>query len=110
MDAVLHQRRSGGGRPLTLALLLLLPAGMALFSSYALVHRALYSVSALWFMYEISLYLGIAGSIVAVGTTIREAVRCRIHLACVLLMGISALASIGLVFYAVHIYRNPWTW
>jgi hypothetical protein len=110
MDTAIHPQKSGGGGPLTLTLLLILPSAMALFSSYAMLHRALYSVSALWFVYEVSFFLGVAGALISIGITVAEAARRRIPSALVFLMGVAAVAAVALLWYAAHIYRNPWTW
>jgi hypothetical protein len=109
MSAIAQVRQVGGPGMLAIALILMSPSALALFASYMLVHRALYYVSALWFVYEISFYLGVLGVCLTVVLAIGEAVQRRIPSVFVWLMGIVALAATFFDWYASHIYLSPWT-
>ncbi|HXQ26008.1 MAG TPA: hypothetical protein VN822_06345 [Candidatus Acidoferrales bacterium] len=108
MSAIVQERKLSGPATLGLALLLVAPSAVALFASAALVHRARFPASALWLVYEVSLYAGCAGvGAAAIGTAV-EAVRRQISPEFRWLMGVSAALGIFLLWYARHIYQNPW--
>ena len=88
-------------------MLLCLPAVLAVFVS-AQISGSSYHSSALWFMYQVSQYIGVIGIIVAAALTLIKASEGRISRVAVMLMGFSVLLSVFLLWYAVHIYRSPW--
>jgi len=108
MNAFRQERRMGGPGTLALALLLLMPSVVAFFSSSSIMHEANFPVSALWFVYEISLYLGCAGVAIVVALTISAAIAHRISRVFVWLMAVSVVCGASLLWYSSHIYRNPW--
>jgi hypothetical protein len=110
MAAIQQERRLSGPENLALTLLFMVPAAMALFASYALAHGWLFSTSALWFIYEISSYLGTCCAVLAAALTILQWSRRRISMAFISLMGVATAGAILIVWYAAHIYRNPWKW
>lgn len=110
MAAIQQERQLSGPEHLAFTLLLMVPAGLALFASYALAHGWLFSTSALWFIYEISFYLGICGAVLAAVLTILQLSRRRVSMAFIWLMGIATAGAILIVWYAAHIYKNPWKW
>jgi hypothetical protein len=103
-----HERGIGGGGTFAVALLLITPSILAVFASFSTAHGVSFPASALWFTYQISLYLGYIGVVVVAVLTYSAAVMGEIHRAFVWLMGISGLLGIFLLWYAAHIYRNPW--
>jgi hypothetical protein len=92
---------------LGVTMLMCLPAMLAVFVSAQMVDGT-YRSSALWFMYQVSQYLGVVGIIVAAALTIIKACECRISRIALTLMGFSVLLAVFLLWYAVHIYRSPW--
>ena len=108
MAAIEQPRRLSGSQNLALTLLFMAPSTMCLFASYALVHEWLFSASALWLVYETSLYLGIVGAVLAGSLTVAQVARRHISVAFVWLMGIVTAATVWIVWYAAHIYRSPW--
>jgi cytochrome c biogenesis protein CcdA len=110
MAAIDQQRRLTGPENLALTLLFMAPAVISLFASYALAHAWEFSTSALWFVYEVSFFLGICGACVAGTLTIVQLSRRHIPAPFVCLMGVVTLGAIAIVWYAAHIYRNPWKW
>jgi hypothetical protein len=103
----MEQSRSGGYGMFGITMLLCLPAMLDVFVSAQITGNAYHS-SALWFMYQVSQYLGIIGIIVAAALTIIKASEGKISRIAVALMGFSVLLSVFLLWYAVHIYRSPW--
>ena len=67
-----------------------------------------YYSSALWFMFQVSQYLGVIGIVVAAALTIIKASEGKISRIALALMGFSVLLSVFLLWFAVHIYRSPW--
>jgi hypothetical protein len=108
MSAFIPERRMGGASTFAISLLLTTPSIIALFASSAIVHEAELPTSALWFVYEMSLYLGCVGVAIVIGLTISAAIGHRISRVFVWLMGISAAGGAFLLWYAAHIYRSPW--
>ncbi len=108
--SLIERRPLTGPGLLAITVLLMLPAALSLFASYAVTNHWLYSDSALWFVYEISFYLGIFGAIVAGALTVVQATRHRISRAIVCLMGVATVAALALVSYAAYIFKSPWTW
>ncbi len=103
----MEQSRNGGYAMFGVTMLLCLPAMLAVFVSAQITGSAYHS-SALWFMYQVSQYIGIIGIIVAAALTIIKASEGKISRIAVMLMGLSVLLSVFLLWYAVHIYRSPW--
>jgi hypothetical protein len=88
-------------------MLLCLPAMLSVFVSGEISGNSYHS-SALWFMYQVSQYIGVIGIVVATALTIIKASDGRTSRIAVTLMGFSVLLSVFLLWYAVHIYRSPW--
>jgi hypothetical protein len=103
----MEQSRSGGFGMFGVTMLLCLPAMLAVFVS-AQISGNSYHSSALWFMYQVSQYIGVIGIIVAATLTIIKASEGKISRVAVTLMGFSVLLSVFLLWYAIHIYRSPW--
>jgi hypothetical protein len=108
MSTLVQPRRLTGRENLGLTLLFAAPAAMSLFASYALMHDWLYSTSALWFIYEISYYLGILGAVLAASLTVVQAARRHISITSLWSMGIVTAVAVLLVWYAAHIFHSPW--
>jgi hypothetical protein len=104
---VMEKSRSGGFGMFGVTMLLCLPAMLSVFVS-AQISGNSYHSSALWFMYQVSQYIGVLGIIVATALTIIKAGEGVISRVAVMLMGFSVLLSVFLLWYAVHIYRSPW--
>jgi hypothetical protein len=98
---------TGGGGFVISTLLLCLPSLFAVFSSMQIAVGGMGS-SALWFIYQVSEYVGLVGIIVGAVLTIIKATDGTISRICVGLMGCSVVLSIFLLWYAFHIYRSPW--
>ena|SRR5271154_5851932 len=103
----MDSKPSGGGGFVISTLLLCLPSLFALFSSMAIATGGMGS-SALWFIYQVSQYIGIVGILVGAVLTIIKATDGTISKFYVALMGVSVLLSIFFLWYAFHIYRSPW--
>ena len=108
MTAIVQERKLSGLATFGLALLLVAPSAVALFASWALAQRARFPASALWLVYEISLYAGYVGVGVAALLAVLEAIRREISPVFRWLMGVLAVIGIFLLWYARHIYQNPW--
>jgi len=108
MNAIVQERKLSGLATFGLALLLVAPSAVALFASWALAQRARFPASALWLVYEVSLYAGYVGVGASALGAIVEAFRREIPPLFRWLMGISAIAGFCLLWYARHIYQNPW--
>ena len=108
MSTLVQPREMTGPENLALTLLFAAPSALSLFASYAVMHDWLYSTSALWFIYEISFYLGILGAVLAGSLTAVQAARRHIPAAFLWLMGISTAAAVSIVWYAAHIFHSPW--
>src|SRR5271156_14331 len=98
---------SGGGGFVIATLLLCLPSLFAVFSSLQVAAGGV-GTSALWFIFQVSEYVGIVGIIVAAVLTIIKATDGTISRFYVGLMGMSVMLSVFLLWYAFHIYRSPW--
>jgi type III secretory pathway component EscS len=103
----MRSKPSGGGGFVISTLLLCLPSLFAVFSSMAIATGGMGS-SALWFIYQVSEYVGIVGIIVGAVLTIIKATDDTISRFYVGLMGVSVVLSVFLLWYAFHIYRSPW--
>lgn len=88
-------------------MLLCLPAMLAVFVS-AQISGNSYHSSALWFMYQVSEYIGVIGIIAGAALTVVRASDGKSSRIAVTLMGFSVLLAVFLLWYAVHIYRSPW--
>jgi hypothetical protein len=88
-------------------MLFCLPAMLNVFVSAEISGNSYHS-SALWFMYQVTQYIGVLGIIVGAALTIIKASERKISRIAVILMGFSVLLSVFLLWYAVHIYRSPW--
>ena len=102
-----NERRRGGYGMFGVTMLFCLPAMLAVFVSAEISGHTYYS-SALWFMFQMSQYIGVIGTIVAASLTIIKASEGKISRIALTLMGFSVLLSVFLLWYAVHIYRSPW--
>ena len=107
-DFMAQERKLGGPGTFALALLLVAPSILAVFASFAIAHGVSFPASALWFIYEVSLYLGYIGVVVVVVLTYSAAVIGRIPRVFVWLMGISGVVGVFFLWYASHIYQSPW--
>jgi hypothetical protein len=108
MSTLVEPRKMTGPENLALTLLFAAPSALSLFASYAVMHDWLYSTSALWFIYEISFYLGVLGAVLAGSLTTVQVARRELPAAFLWLMGISTAAAVLIVWYAAHIFRSPW--
>ena len=102
-----NEPRAGGFGSFGATVILCLPSAFAVCSSLAIASGGTGS-SALWFMMQISQYVGAIGIIVAASLTIikwKEGKASRIALT---LMMFSVLLAIFLQWFAVHIYQSPW--
>lgn len=108
MDTTAQDRKMSGPGTFALSLLLMAPSVVAFFASSAIAHEAQFPSSALWFVYEISLYVGCVGVALVAALTISAAIGHWIPSVFVWLMAISAVAGASLLWYASHIYRSPW--
>jgi len=108
MNAPAQDPRPNGPYRFAIALMCIAPCGVALFASAALAHRAQFSYSGLWFIYEVSFFVGCVGVAIATIMAIVEAVRRQISAIFPWLMGIFAAVGILLLWYAGHIFQNPW--
>jgi len=86
---------------------LCLPAALSVFVSAQITGNTYHS-SALWFMYQVSQYIGMIGIVVAAALTVIKASDRTTSRIAVMLMGFSVLLSVFLLWYAMHIYRSPW--
>jgi hypothetical protein len=102
-----NEPRSGGYAMFGVTMLLCLPAALSVFVSAQITGNAYHS-SALWFMYQVSQYIGMIGIVVAASLTVVKASDGKSSRIAVMLMGFSVLLSVFLLWYAVHIYRSPW--
>ena len=108
MVTVASDRKNNGPYRLALTLLFIAPCAIALFASLALTHRAKFSASGLWFIYEVSFFVGCVGIVIASLAAVVEAFRRQIPAVFPWLMGVSAVTGILLLWYARRIYDNPW--
>lgn len=102
-----YAARTGGFGFCLATLLLCLPSAFAVFSSLALGKGGTGS-SALWFIFQVSQYVGVIGILVAAALTIMKASEGKISRVAVGLMTLLVLLAVFLQWYAVHIYRSPW--
>ncbi|MGA3293094.1 MAG: hypothetical protein ABSE45_03820 [Candidatus Acidiferrales bacterium] len=107
MGTITRDRIIGGSGTLALALLFIAPSALALFASFALAHEA-FPASALWFVYEVSFYAGCVGVGITAILAIVEAIRRQIPPLFPGLMALSVVVGIFLLWWATHIYQNPW--
>ncbi len=108
MDTVAQYRRANGPYRFAIALMCIAPSAIALFASWSLARRAEFAPSALWFVYEVSFYAGAVGIGIAAVMAIADAVRRQLPAIFPCLMGAFAIVGILLLWYARHIYQNPW--
>jgi hypothetical protein len=99
--------RRGGYGMFGVTMLLCLPAMLAVFVSSEISGNSYHS-SALWFMYQVSQYIGMIGIVVGASLTVVKASDGKSSRIAVTLMGLTVLLSVFLLWYAVHIYRSPW--
>src|SRR5271156_2257755 len=102
-----NELRRGGYGMFGITMLFCLPAMLNVFVSAEISGNAYHS-SALWFMFQVSQYIGVIGIIVAAALTIVKASDGKSSRIAVTLMGLSVALSVFLLWYAVHIYRSPW--
>src|SRR5580693_7955168 len=102
-----NEPRRGGYGMFGVTMLFCLPAMLNVFVSAEISGNSYHS-SALWFMYQVTQYIGVLGIIVGAALTIIKASERKISRIAVILMGFSVLLSVFLLWYAVHIYRSPW--
>ena len=87
----------------------IVPCALAVFAASALARHAEFSASGLWFIYEGSFFLGCLGVTITGVAAVAEGVRRQIPAVFPRLMGVAAAIGILLLWYARHIYDNPWT-
>jgi len=108
MSAIVPDRKLSGPGAFWLTLLLVTPSVVSVFASAALAREAGFPSSALWFLYNDSLYIGCVGVVVAAILTVVKAVQGQISRVFVWLMSASIVGAVFLLWYAHHVYRNPW--
>ena len=99
---------SRGGGFVISTLLLCLPSLFAVFSSMQVAASGGVGTSALWFIFQVSEYVGVVGILVGAVLTLIKATDGTISKFYVSLMGVSVMLSVFLLWYAFHIYRSPW--
>ena len=109
MERLAHDWFDNRAYRFALALMCIAPCVVALFASSALAHRAKFSYSGLWFIYEVSFFVGCVGVAITAVLAIVEAVRRQVSVIFPLLVGLLAAIGISLLWYAGHVYQNPWT-
>jgi hypothetical protein len=108
MATFVPKEESRGQARFALSLLLIVPAILSFLASAAISRNTEFPASSLWFVYQVSWYIGMVGTAIVVGMTVTAAVRRGASDISVWLMGIVAAAGIFLVWYASHIYKTPW--
>jgi hypothetical protein len=108
MSAIVRDRKLSGPAAVWVTLLLITPSIASSFASAAIAREADFPSSALWFLYNDSLYIGYVGVVVAGILTVVKAVQGQISRVFAWLMGASVIAAVLLLWYAHHVYRNPW--
>ena len=108
MSAIVQERNVSGGGRLAVSLLLIAPSAIAWFAAAAIAHEADFPASALWFVYETSMFLGCVGVLVVAALTFSAALGRETGRVFVWLMGIAGAGGASLLWYAAHIYRSPW--
>jgi hypothetical protein len=101
-------KRSGGWKQLGFVALLSLPAIFCVCASNEFSTDSDYQRSALWFIFQISQYIGVVCILIGAGLCIAEYVQARISRVALALMIGTVLASIYLLWLGIHIYRSPW--
>ena len=100
--------RKGGFGLLGATALLCLPSAFAFFTSSAIASSDGSHSSALWFMFQVSQYVGAIGIVVAAALVVMKVGEGKISRIAIGLMTLSVLGAIFLRWYAAHIYRSPW--
>lgn len=100
-------RKDGFGL-LGATMLLCLPSLFAVFSSSAIAQSGGTGSSGLWFMFQVSQYVGAIGIVVAATLVVLKVSEGQISRVAIALMTIFVFAAIFLQWYAIHIYRSPW--
>lgn len=107
-EAVPRSSGKGGVGLFLVSLVLGLPSLLAFYSSWLISRGGSHPLSAVWFLYEISLNIGFIAAAVAAGLTVIVATRRTISVTFICLMGMSVAGSIFMLWYAGHIFRSPW--
>jgi SNF family Na+-dependent transporter len=105
---ILREQKLSGPASFWLTLLLLTPSLISFLASAVLSRAQDYPSSALWFVYNDSLYIGYAGVVIAGIFTVAKGIQGHISRIFVVMMGVSVILAIVLLWYAQHLYRNPW--
>jgi len=108
MAIPIEEQRSNGPGKFALSLLLIVPSILSFLASAAIVQNLDFPASALWFIYEVSWYIGIVGALIIVAMLVNGALQGTISAAFLWLMATVAVIGIALIWYASHIYRSPW--
>ncbi len=108
METTAERPENVGHMRAGLAVLFVAPSGVALFASSALAHHSRFLASGLWFIYEISMYVGCVGAGITALMTIFAVWRHEMSLGLRWFMGILVVVGIFLLWLAGHIYRSPW--
>ena len=96
-----NESRSGGYAMFGVTMLLCLPAALSVFVSAQITGNAYHS-SALWFMYQVSQYIGMIGIVVAAALTIIKASDGTTSRIAVILMGFSQPVGLNYRFIGTH--------
>lgn len=88
--------------------LLCLPSVFAVYSSSEIATSGGTGSSALWFMFQVSQYVGAIGIVVGAALVVMKLTEGKISRIAIGLMTISVFFAIFLQWYAIHIYRSPW--
>jgi hypothetical protein len=108
MDEEIAVAKRGGVITLLFTLLLVSPCFFAWGSSYVISQGGANSHSGMWFLYQVSQYLGYLGLVVAAVLTIINGTQHLISRVIVFLMALFIVSGISALWYATHIYRSPW--
>jgi len=108
MAAIVQVRRLGGPGALAFAVLFVAPSAIAFLASLALAHHVRFSTSGLWFVYGVSIYVGCVGVVATAVLAVVKTLRHEISWLFATLIGVLVAIGIFLLWYASHIYKNPW--
>lgn len=100
--------RKGGFGLFGATTLLCLPSVFAVYSSWEIAASGGSGSSALWFMFQVSQYVGGIGIVVGAALVVMKISEGRISRVAIGLMTFCVFFAIFLQWYAIHIYRSPW--
>jgi surface polysaccharide O-acyltransferase-like enzyme len=102
------QSRKGGFGLFGATALLCLPSLFSVYSSSEIASSGGSGSSGLWFMFQVSEYVGVIGIVVGAALVVMEITEGKISRIAIGLMTASVFFAIFLQWYAIHIYRSPW--